>query len=213
MRYRVGAVFKSPRTIRLAHELGDLKNLKNDSTIFDFKAFGDPPEKYIVSFNGSTLVPTGGREKFPAHSIDPKDVAVGDHQEVEIILGAEYPRRGPQVRWLTPIVHSNIWGGGTVCLGNYSNAWTPYFRLVDMIEILWDMARLAVLNPRSAGTGARNAEEDWEKLYRKFQFPVDRRPLRDKVLGNNDGSSKMRPEGAEDDIAIIPDDGDNCPRE
>lgn len=213
MRYHVGAAFKSPRSIRLVHELGDLKTLKKDSTIFDFEAFGDPPEKFIVHFNGRTLVPAGGTNKFPSQDVDVERTRIGDHQEAEIVLGAEYPRRGPQVRWLTPILHPNIWGGGTVCLGNYGSAWTPYFKLVDMIEILWDMARLAVLNPRSAGTGAYNAEKEWERLYREFKFPIDRRPLRDKILGNDEGSSQIRPGGAADDIVIMPDDGDSCPRE
>jgi ubiquitin-protein ligase len=130
---------------------------------------------------------------------------------VEIKMGVDYPRSRPEINWLTPIQHPNIWGHGTVCLGNYSNAWTPHFRLVDVVEILWDMARLAVLNPRSAGTGAYKAEENWDRLYRKYDFPVDRRPLRDPAFGNNEGSSRVRPGGEETEIVIFPEDDESCP--
>lgn len=211
----MGAIFRTPRTIRLERDFQEMKDLKKDSTIFDFEASGDPPEHYIVTFHGKTLVPTKASRKFESETAEIESTKVGGPQQVDISLRGEYPRAAPHVQWLTPIQHPNIWGGGTVCLGNYGNAWTPYFKLADMIEILWDMARLAVLNPRSAGTGGSNAEAAWERLYRKFQFPVDRRPLRDKVYSNNEGSSIMRPGGTEIDIIIMPDDDDeaNCPRE
>jgi len=212
MRYRIGAVFKTPHTILLSKELEDLKKLKKDSTILDFEAFGDPPEKYLITFDGATLVPKGGKDKFPSSDFNIEDIAIGGPQQVEISLSVDYPRHLPQIRWLTPIVHPNIWGHGTVCLGNFGSQWTPYFKLADLLEILWDMARLAVLNPRSAGTGGRNAEGLWNRVYDEFKFPMDRRPLRDKVYSNDEGSSIMRPGGEANDIVIMPDDGDNCPR-
>jgi ubiquitin-protein ligase len=210
-RYRLGVAFKSPRTIRLARELEELKSMRDNSTIFDFEAIGDPPEKYIITFKGNTLVPTDKEKMFPSEEGDKYGAVVGGPQQVELTLSGEYPRRQPNIRWLTPIIHPNIWGHGTVCLGNYAGQWTPHFRLVDMVEILWDMARLAVLNPRSAGTGARKVEELYQRLYSTYGFPVDKRPLRNKEFGNNEGSSIVRPQGAADDVVIFDDDGDNCP--
>jgi hypothetical protein len=211
MRERLGAVFKTPHSIRLERDLAEMTAFKKDSTIFDFKVSGDPPNHYLVTFKGDTLVPTDGK-KFGSEAADVGNSAIGGPQQVEIKMGVDYPRSRPEITWKTPIQHPNIWGSGTVCLGNYANAWTPHFRLVDLMEILWDMARLAVLNPRSAGTGAYKAEETWSLLDKKFKFPVDRRPLRNKVLGNNEGSSIVRPEGEETEIMIFPDEDEGCPR-
>lgn len=190
MRYGMGAAWKTPRSIRLEHEYADMKAFKKDSTILDFEAVGDPPEKYIITFNGKSLVPVG----------EGGGVKLGGAQQVELSLGSNYPRSQPQIEWLTPIVHPNI-SGGNVCLGNYANQWTPYFKLVDLLEILWDYSRLAVLNPHGGYRGEGAAV--WDKLRRKFEFPVDRRPLRDKVFGNNEGSSRVRPTGDEFDIEIL----------
>lgn len=191
MRYGMGAFkFRTQRSIRLDHDYADMQAFKKDSTILDFEAIGDPPEKYIITFNGSSLVPSKGEE----------GAKLGGAQQIELTMGADYPRHQPQIRWLTPIAHPNISHGG-VCLGNYANSWTPYFKLVDLIEILWDYSRLAVLNPH--GGYRQEGVAIWDKWRRKFEFPVDRRPLRDKVFGNNEGSSIVRPEGQEFDIEIL----------
>lgn len=211
MRHRLGAFFRTPHSIRLEKDLAELTAFKKDSSILDFEVSGDPPNHYILTFKGNTLVPTNN-VKFGSERADVENTAIGGPQQVEIKMGVDYPRSRPDVRWLTPIQHPNIWGGGTVCLGNYANAWTPHFRLVDLVEILWDMARLAVLNPRSAGTGAHHAEENWDRLRQKFDFPVDRRPLRNKVFGNNQGSSIVRPEGHETEIITFPEDDEACNR-
>jgi ubiquitin-protein ligase len=191
MRHGMGAFrFPTQRSIRLDHDYADMKAFKKDSTILDFEAVGDPPEKYIITFNGKSLVPGAGG----------KIAKIGGAQQVELTLGADYPRHQPQIEWLTPIVHPNI-SGGNVCLGNYANQWTPYFKLVDMLEILWDYSRMAVLNPH--GGYRQEGVTTWDKLRRDFNFPVDRRPLRDKVFKNDEGSSIVRPSGDEFDIEIL----------
>lgn len=204
MRHRLGA-FRTPRTMRLERDLADMKNLKNESTILDFEASGhDPgaPEEYLVTFHGKTLLPAD------------KGAKVSDRpQQARISLSGEYPRRQPSLQWQTPILHPNIWGSlgsMTVCLGNFQSQWTPYLRLVDMVEILWDMARLAILNPYSAGTVGGDDYETWAKLRQQFDFPVDRRPLRDKVLGPNDGSSIIRPDSPSDEVILLDDDEGGC---
>lgn len=190
MRYGMGAVWKTPRSIRLEHEFADMKAFKKESTILDFEAFGDPPDRYLITFNGKSLVPGGGG----------KIAKLGGAQQIELVLGADYPRHQPQIHWKTPIVHPNI-SHGSVCLGNYANSWTPYFKLVDLVEILWDYSRMAVLNAHGGYRG--EGAETWDRLRRDYQFPVDRRPLRDKVFGNNEGSSVVRPAGEEFDIEIL----------
>lgn len=192
--------------MRLERDLADMNALKNESTILDFQATGHnpaAPEEYLVTFHGKTLVADSkGNAKLSDRP-----------QQARISLAGEYPRREPGLAWLTPILHPNIWGTPghmTVCLGNFHSQWTPYLRLVDMVEILWDMARLAILNPYSAGVGGSNADEDWAKLRQRFDFPVDRRPLRDKILGPNDGSSIIRPDSPSDEIILLDDDDGAC---
>lgn len=182
--------FRTPTTIRLEVELKDLMLLRSQSNILSFQASGDPPDRYVIEFHGKSLVP------------GPDGPQIGDFQKFEFRLGAGFPRTAPAVHWLTPIVHPNI-SGGNVCTGNFASNWTPNFHLTDLVEVLWDMARLAVFNPYSA-------YRDWGKIDEKFHLPVDRRPLRDKVLPNNVGSSVVRPEGEEDDILIIGDDEGIC---
>ena len=205
MPYGMGA-FRTPRTMRLERDLAELKKLRDDSTIFDFKVEGDAsaPEKYTFIYRGKTLVPG---KNGPGISEAP--------QRVTVDLGGNYPRTQPNLAWTTPILHPNIWGSDphkTICLGNFHNQWTPYVRLVDMAEILWDMGRLAILNPHSAGTGGRDAHSEWSLLRRDFDFPVDRRPLRDKVLAKDEGSSIIRPGGKEDEVMLLDDDDGACSR-
>lgn len=199
MRYRhyaMGAKFKTPLTIRLERELEDLKRLKDESTILDFRVEGDPPDHYVFRFNGKSLVPSEGRT----------GVKLGDHQEVEISLGTDYPRRRPEVRWMTAIVHPNV-SGSQVCLGNFASNWSPNIRLADLVEVLWDMSRLAIWNPHSAYGGPSMT---WQELDEKYRFPVDKRPLRDKILPNDVGSSELRPSGGPDDVVILRDDEGDC---
>ena len=129
---------------------------------------------------------------------------------MEINVNLESPRQPPTMHWLTPIAHPNIWGHGTVCLPKYGMDWSPSVHLTDVAEVLWDMARFAISNPKSAGTGGTNETVLWEKVRQEFGYPTDPRPLRDLVLDNDEGSSMVRPTGDEDDIMIIDDDSEGC---
>lgn len=167
-----GAYFRTPKTARLERDFEEMKALADQSTILTFEAAGHPPDHYKLVFHGKSLVPR-----------DHGGIELGDRQEVEIKMGIDYPRAAPGLHWLTPIVHPNIFGG-TVCLGTFWNSWTPYFHLTEMAEILWDMSRLALLNPHSAGpSGTKNELDHWHRLAREFGFPVDRRPLQDRLRG------------------------------
>jgi ubiquitin-protein ligase len=191
--------------MRLERDLQDMNNLRNESTILDFEASGGTPagpEQYQISFSGKTLVAGARGAKISERP-----------QTATISLSGDYPRRQPGIAWGGPILHPNIFGSPghmTVCLGNFHNQWTPYVRLVDMVEILWDMARLAILNPYSAGPGGGDAVTDWARLRLEFDFPVDRRPLRDKILGPNDGSSIIRQDSPEGEVILLDDDDGVC---
>lgn len=199
MAHRLGGYFRTPRTVRLERDFAEMKALKDESTILDFQADGDPPDDYRILFHGKTLVPAPGG-----------GVQIGMNQEARITIGIDYPRAAPGIKWMSPIVHPNIWGAGTVCLGAFWNSWTPCFHLTELVEILWDMARLAILNPHSAGTSGRDEPVVWADLAREFGFPVDRRPLRDRRLGHDQGSSVLRPQGAAQDVLWLDDEDAGC---
>lgn len=169
--------FDTPRTRRLKRDLEEMKALQAKSSILKFEAAGDAPERYEITFNGKGLNPEGGIIK--THKLD-------------VSLGMEYPRSIPAVRWQTPIHHPNI-SGGTPCFGTF--LMNPNVRLVDIVEILWDMARLATYNPY----GGYGDKDIWQTLRKKHDFPVDKRILRNKEPIVEAPAS----EGGEDDIDLI----------
>lgn len=200
MVHGMGAVWRTPRTMRLERDHNDMLQLLKESTILEFKAEDDPPERYRITFHGKSLIPKGKT-----------GAALGDRQELEIRLPLDYPRVHPTVHWLTDILHPNIFNRG-VCFGHFGSQWTPYYRLVDFLEVMWDYSRLAILNPYSAGPSGRPEVEIWAELDKRFIFPVDKRPLRDKVLGSGAGSSVVRQAPSDkDDIVIMPEGEGECP--
>jgi hypothetical protein len=147
-----------------------MNQLKAESTIINFKAYGNPPERYLVSLRGAGL-----RREDPGTN----QIRVGtvDHHEVEIYLGADYPRNRPQLQWKTEIFHPNISGTGLVCLGGYSTHWVPSLNLDELVEMLWDMVRFSNYDVKSPYNlvAAR-----WVASQTQLSFPLDVRPVRDK---------------------------------
>lgn len=162
---RMGVVFESPWSKRLQRDYREMNKLRDNSSILDFETTGDPPDTYNITFKGTTL------QKKPDGTVVPEET----EQKVQIQLGLDYPRAMPRVKWLTKIHHPNIWGHGTVCV---RDVWTPNVRLIDLVQLLWDMARLIILNPKSAYEGGRDASAEWNKLKDKYgPWPIDTRPL------------------------------------
>lgn len=159
----------NPRARRLAKDFEEMKALADASPILEFEAQGDPPDRYLLRFHGLGL--------------DPKE-GVRDTHEITLTLGADYPRSLPAIRWQTPILHPNI-AGGTPCLGNIGM--NPTVRLIDIVEILWDMTRMAIYNAESAG--------NWGKLRKQYDFPLDRRTIRGQV-------PRVKDQG-DDDVDLI----------
>ncbi len=162
------ATYESPRIRRLRSDHSALERLMAESSVLKFRVQkGDgrlPPQHYIIEFRGKSLA----RERGP--------VAVRAHHEVEIKLGASYPRTMPEIRWLTPIYHPNISEIGMVCLGGYGTHWVPSLNLDELCGMLWDMARFHNYDIRSP----YNREAAlWVANQKSFLFPLDTRPLRD----------------------------------
>ncbi|WP_169977158.1 ubiquitin-conjugating enzyme E2 [Tautonia rosea] len=141
-----------------------MERLQEESTIVRFRASGDPPQRYLVEFRGRSLARERGK------------IIAQDSHQVEIKLGASYPRSMPELRWLTPIYHPNISEIGLVCLGGYNTHWVPSLQLDELCEMLWDMARFHNYDLRSPYN--RDAAL-WAANQSTFAFPMDARPLRD----------------------------------
>ncbi len=154
----------SPRLRRLRNDLAALEKLKAESSVFDFRAQGDPPQLYRVRFQGKGLHRDGGKVR---------PLAL---HEVEIKLGSSYPRTMPEIRWLSPIYHPNISEIGMVCLGGYGTHWVPSVQLDELCLMLWDMARYHNYDVRSPYN--RDAAL-WAGNQTAVPFPTDPRPIRD----------------------------------
>ena len=84
---------ESPRIRRLRNDLAALERLRAESSVFQFQAIGKPAHHYQIEFHGKSLRANRARSAHPRRT------------EVEIKLGASYPRTMPEIRWLTPIYH------------------------------------------------------------------------------------------------------------
>jgi ubiquitin-protein ligase len=157
-------MYQSPRLRRLRNDLAALERLQSESSVFRFKASGNPPQHYLIILKGKSL--WRGRGQVNLH----------ESHRVEIKLGASYPRTMPEIRWVTPIYHPNISEIGMVCLGGYGTHWVPSIQLDELCNMLWDMARYHNYDIRSPYN--RDAAL-WVASQTTFLFPVDQRPLRD----------------------------------
>jgi len=155
---------ESPRIRRLRNDLLAMERLQSESSVLRFHAQGKPAHRYLIELRGQSLTRDRGK------------VTVRDRHEVEIKLGASYPREMPELRWLTPIYHPNISEIGMVCLGGYGTHWVPSLNLDELCGMLWDMARFHNYDIRSP----YNREAAlWVANQTAFRFPLDDRPLRD----------------------------------
>jgi ubiquitin-protein ligase len=162
--WKDSVMYESPRIRRLRSDLAALEKLKAESSVFRFRAFGKPAQRYLFEFRGTGLARAKGK------------VIKRDQHQLEIKLGASYPRTMPELRWLSPIYHPNISEIGMVCLGGYGTHWVPSLPLDELCVMLWDMARYHNYDIRSPYN--RDAAL-WVANQTKYAFPTDARPLRD----------------------------------
>src|SRR5262245_8724885 len=160
---------ESPRTRRLKSDLAALTQLASESTIFDFTAYGTPPDFYVFRFRGYGIwLPEAAQT-----------VSIRDQHEVHVRLGASYPRMMPELAWKTPIFHPNISTSGVVCLGGYGTYWVPSLALADLCTMLWDMIRYHNFDEKSPYNREAAA---WAKNQSSLPLPIDERPIRDKLV-------------------------------
>jgi ubiquitin-protein ligase len=166
---------KSPRQRRLEADYRAIVRLRDQSSIFDFEARGNPPESYRFLFHGLGVWKMG------------TEVVLRDRHVVVVELAAAYPRLMPNLAWQTPIFHPNISSSGVVCLGGYGTHWVPSLTLDELCVMLWDMIRYANFDPNSP----YNREAAlWARLQEDLTLPLDPRPLRNHLVPQGDGVAR-----------------------
>ena len=157
----------SPREKRLYADYEGLKLLVRESSILQVDSRGQPPQMYRVRFHGWGL-------RLGANG----QIESTNEHEATIELGAAYPRMMPTIIWRTSIFHPNISHNGVVCLGGFATHWVPSVTLDQLCHMLWDMVRYQ--NFDSDSPYNREAAL-WIKSQTRVRFPVDSRPLRDRL--------------------------------
>ena len=155
----------SPQLTRFQNDFRDLQRLAGESSIFRFTPHGTPASVFDCVFEGRGLhVPREGAAPEP----------LSRHQ-FRIELTSEYPRRPPIVFWQTPIYHPNF-AANKVCTGNLNKFWVPGFKLVTIVEMLWDMVRYKNVEP---GDPFNRDAAHWFQHQTVYRWPLDERPIRD----------------------------------
>lgn len=173
---------KSPRERRLNADFRGVVELRSQSSILEFDAKGAPPERYRFRFRGEGV------------RLDEHKNVVPQHEHIVMVdLGAAYPRLVPNLAWQSPIFHPNISTGGVVCLGGYGTHWVPSLTLSELCIMLWDMIRYENFDTESP----YNREAASWARDRRAHFPLDRRPLRDKIHNPDDVSPEIIDTGIE----------------
>jgi ubiquitin-protein ligase len=161
-------VTQEARHERLVAELEAMRALKKASTILDFEFTGEPPDRYSITFRGKGV----SRDTSP-HA----DVEIVELHKIDLRFPYSYPRRPPDIRWISPIFHPNISFSGFINLKDVGLPRDQELGLDIVCERLWDVARMQYMDLKKATNySARNWFDDDSTL----QLPVDHRLLRDK---------------------------------
>jgi ubiquitin-protein ligase len=97
-------------------------------------AEGSPPENYLFEFHVTALVPGPDGAHAP-----------GSPHRAQVYLPADYPRRPPFCRMLTPVFHPNI-DPQKICIGDH---WSAGESLPNLIVRIGEMLCYQSYNVRS----------------------------------------------------------------
>ena len=143
-------MYESPRMRRLRNDLTALERLQSESSVFRFKAHGKPAQLFLIQMKGKSLHRLRGQ------------VQAHENHQIEIKLGASYPRTMPEIRWITPIYHPNISEIGMVCLGGYGTHWVPSVQLDELCNMLgtWRVITTTTSAAHTTGTPVLGCQPD-----------------------------------------------------
>jgi ubiquitin-protein ligase len=147
---------------RLNVDFRKMQELVEKSQFITMEYFGNPPNRYIITYRCKGLV---WYPSYPQPSIT-------IFHKMEIYLHNEYPRKPPQLKWLTEIFHPNILSlseNGGVCIGG----WTPSETLDMLCVRVGEMVQYKNYSLKDA---LNKKAEEWVKKN-SHKFPVDDRNL------------------------------------
>lgn len=149
------------RETRLRNDFKLLRELDQNSDLIEVVlSEGNPPDKYRIRYTCKGVERLDSRGK----------PVIRDVHEVSIYLHSEYPKKQPQIKWLTPVFHPNIHSTGAVCIG----VWWPAKKLDELIISMGDMVRYKNLDPKDP----MNSKAAQWSLRNKHLFPIDDRELK-----------------------------------
>lgn len=158
------------RDQRLLADLAALQKLQEASTIFSFEPTGQPPDRYLLTFQGRGIA----RDNSSRSSVN-----LVERHQVELRLSYLYPEGPPDIRWMTPLFHPNVSFSGFVQPAEIGIPWSPSASLDVVCEQLWEVARAAFVNLDKA---VNYPAKEWFETQSEMLLPVDPRPLRDSAI-------------------------------
>jgi ubiquitin-conjugating enzyme len=156
------------RQERLNDDREILAALAASSTIFSYDGAGDPPDRYTLTFRGKGLA-----RDVSAQS----EVTIVELHQIDLRMPYSYPSSPPDIRWLTPLWHPSVSFSGFVNPADVGLVWTKDISIDVVCDLLWDLARGALVKPNKA---TNYAAKIWYEKECAFTLPVDPRPLRDR---------------------------------
>ncbi|EAY00984.1 ubiquitin conjugating protein, putative [Trichomonas vaginalis G3] len=88
--------------------------------------------------------------------------------ELEMVFKDDFPRSAPEVKFITPVYHPNVYRDGKICLDMLQNKWTPAYdisAILNSIRSLFDDP-----NPASPANG--EAAEAFQNNRPKYNEKV-----------------------------------------
>lgn len=155
---------------RREDELRLMEKLARESSRFEFKPIGTPPDRYQVVFHCKGLIRLNGEE--PVYD---------DRHEAEIILHPEYPvaENALEITWKSPILHPNIDQESGPCYkGTPLGTDIPIAEICEFIADMIQYKQYNLGNRWKSETSQQAAE--WAGNHPEA-LPLDRTPLRDRI--------------------------------
>nr|VFJ50724.1 MAG: Ubiquitin-protein ligase [Candidatus Kentron sp. FM]VFJ50757.1 MAG: Ubiquitin-protein ligase [Candidatus Kentron sp. FM]VFK08754.1 MAG: Ubiquitin-protein ligase [Candidatus Kentron sp. FM] len=172
-----GSVDQKARLMALTTDHRDMQEIIERNPKISFTANrAHAPDLYTVTFHLASFT------DLPPGTLEPRQ---SDTHRIEITLGADYPRKAPLVRWLTPIFHPNIRqtnppkredGHGLVCLGVLQHRYLPGLGLARLVTMLFEMAQwrnfdaFDSFNPEASRWAIK--PENWQIIERIGGHPL-----------------------------------------
>ncbi len=151
----------NPRLRRLQADLAQMTAVFADHPFIRIlRTEGAPPERYVLEFRVTGLVPQGS-----------EGFAPGRAHQAEILLSLDYPRRPPLCRMLTPIFHPNI-DPQKICIGDHWSAGQSLAQLAVRIAEMIAYQSYNVKSPLNARAAAWAEQNSGQFPLEKADFSV-----------------------------------------